>query len=360
MPRALAAGAPRGSALLRDVRIGLTRRQKELPSKYFYDHRGSLLFEQITRLTEYYLTRAERRLLARWMPPLVRSLQPATLVELGAGSGEKTRLILEAMRAAGRGAHYVPIDVSAQFLEQSANRMREDLPWLHVQPVVADFAADLALGFQPAGPVLFAFLGSTIGNFDTAEAIGILRHTRHAMLPEDRFLLGADLRTKPVERIERAYNDAEGVTAEFNRNILRVLNHDLGASFDLDAFAHRAFWSWPDSRIEMHLEALTVQRVHVPGLGIVGLRAGETIRTEICGKYSRAQLEEMLEAAGLEIETWCVDADDQYAILMAKPVSAPERGARDDSHEEWSLDARHAGRSLRHDHRVNADGEHAE
>jgi L-histidine N-alpha-methyltransferase len=307
--------------VLGDVRAGLSRPQKELPPKYFYDHRGSLLFEAITRLPEYYLTRAERRLLHEWMPPMMRAFRPATLVELGAGSGQKTRIILGAMREAGNGRAYVPIDVSAEFLTASADRMRSELPWLEVAPVVADFTARVPRPDGIPGPTLFAFLGSTLGNLDTPHAVELLATVARAMVPGDRFLLGADLRTKPIARIEHAYNDSVGLTAEFNLNVLRVLNRELGATFDLHRFRHRAFWSWAYHRIEMHLESATAHQVRIPGLGAVSLRAGETIRTEICCKYDRAQLEAMLDAAGLAVDAWRVDPRDQYAILLAAPRS---------------------------------------
>lgn len=314
----------REGALFGDVRLGLTRRQKELPSKYFYDHRGSLLFEEITRLPEYYLTRAERRLLERVMPSLMSTLGITTLVELGAGSGEKTRLILGAMHDAGTGHAYVPIDVSAEFLEQSATRLRAELPWLAVHPVVADFTETLPDEVPREGRALLALLGSTIGNLDRAEAIALLRRVRRAMRPDDRFLLGADLFTKPIERIVRAYNDTAGVTAAFNRNILHVVNHELGTAFPVEAFAHHAPWSWAHHRMEMHLVATRAMRIAVPGLGCVGFHEGESIRTELCGKYDRVMLEELLGAADLEIETWWVDEQDQYAILTAAP--RPSRG----------------------------------
>ncbi|HEX7121183.1 MAG TPA: L-histidine N(alpha)-methyltransferase [Gemmatimonadaceae bacterium] len=306
-------------ALLADVRAGLTRRQKTLPSKYFYDHRGSTLFEEITRLSEYYLTRAERRLLQRWMPALMAELGPSTLIELGAGSGEKTRIILDAMCRAGTARLYVPVDVSAEFLDHSASRLHAELPSLTVRPVVADFTEALPSPLPREGRALFAFLGSTIGNLDEHQAIALLRRVRQVMAPGDRFLMGADLFTKPVERIVRAYNDAAGVTAEFNRNILRVVNRELGAAFPLDGFEHRAIWSWAQHRIEMHLVATREMRVPVPGLGMVGFHAGESIRTELCTKYDRTLLERMLGAAGLALETWHVDAADQYALLMAAP-----------------------------------------
>lgn len=310
------------SALLADVRAGLTRRQKTLPSKYFYDQRGSMLFEEITRLPEYYLTRAERRLLQRWMPALMAQLGPSTLIELGAGSGEKTRIILDAMCRAGTGRVYVPVDVSAEFLDHSASRLRAELPWLTVRPVVADFTEALPSPLPREGRALFAFLGSTIGNLDENQAIALLRRVRQVMAPSDRLLMGADLFTKPVDRIVRAYNDAAGVTAEFNRNILRVVNRELGAAFPLDGFTHRATWSWAQHRIEMHLVATREMRVPIPGLGMVGFHAGESIRTELCAKYDRTLLERILGAAGLAIETWQVDATDQYAILIAAPLAS--------------------------------------
>jgi L-histidine N-alpha-methyltransferase len=310
----------RESDLLRDVRRGLARPQKEIPPKYFYDHRGSLLFEAITRLPEYYLTSAERRLLQRWMPSLMHAMRPAALVELGAGSGEKTRLILHAMRVAGSGRVYMPIDVSSEFLDASVSRLRNELPWLRVAPLVADFTEGIEhlLPRPRQEPYLFAFLGSTVGNLDAAETVNLLRTVRRAMQDTDRFLLGADLRTKPVERIERAYNDSAGLTADFNLNMLRVLNRELGADFHLARFRHRAFWSWSANRIEMHLESLEAQRVNIPRVGSVALRRGETIRTEICCKYDRRDLERLLGDADLTIETWRVDPRDQYALLVAR------------------------------------------
>jgi len=312
-------------AMVADVRRGLSRPQKELPPKYFYDRRGSELFEEITRLPEYYLTRAERRLLAEWMPCLVQLHRPTTLVELGAGSGEKTRIILRAMRDARRdlAVRYVPVDVSAEFLEESSRRVRRDLPWLAVAPVVADFSERWTLPVEREGPTLFAFLGSTIGNLDRPGAIRLMRAVREAMRHDDRFLLGADLHTKDAARIVSAYNDAAGVTAEFNRNVMRVLNRELGAGFDVGAFAHHAPWVEHERRIEMHLVARAALAVDVPFVGGVSFEAGESIRTEVCCKYDRATLEAMLREAGLAIETWRVDAPDQFAIVMA----APQEGA---------------------------------
>jgi L-histidine N-alpha-methyltransferase len=302
--------------LLRDVAFGLSRPQKELSPKYFYDRRGSELFDEITRLPEYYLTRAERALLDCWSGPLMAAIRPASLVELGAGSADKTRLLLDAMVYAGSGEVYVPIDVSAEFLEDSAARLRDEYPTLGIEPLIGDITDPIDLGDDLPGPAIVAFLGSTIGNFDPASARRLLRNISRAMRPGDRFLLGADLRKNPAV-IERAYNDSQGVTAEFNLNVLRVLNRELGADFDLGAFEHRAFYDRGCHRIEMHLVSTDDQIAHVPGIGDVAFAGGESIRTEISCKYDRATLAEMLGAAGLGIDRWITDAAETYALVVA-------------------------------------------
>jgi L-histidine N-alpha-methyltransferase len=304
------------SELLRDVARGLSRAQKELPPKYFYDRRGSELFDEITRLPEYYLTRTERALLDCWSTPLMTALRPAALVELGAGSADKTRLLLDAMDYAGRAELYVPIDVSAEFLEDSANRLRAEYPTLGIEPVVGDIAEPLALDPALPRPALIAFLGSTIGNFDAHGAHELLANVASAMRPGDSFLLGADLRKNPAI-IEAAYNDSQGVTAEFNLNVLRVLNRDLGADFDLAMFEHRAFYDCTLHRIEMHLVSTDDQTVHIPGVGAVSFAGGESIRTEISCKYDRTSLTEMLGGAGMRIDRWISDAAASYALVVA-------------------------------------------
>jgi L-histidine N-alpha-methyltransferase len=251
----------------------------------------------------------------------MHQLQPGSLVELGAGSGEKTRIILRAMYMARGASTYVPIDVSADFLDDSAARLRDEFPWLDVEPVTADFTSELPIPPDLPGRRLFAFLGSTIGNFDQPEAIQLLRAVRGAMLPDDRVLLGADLHTKSVARIEAAYNDAAGVTAEFNINMLRVLNRELGADFNLSAFQHHAFFASEHHRIEMHLIAQGDQTITIPGLGVVQVRDRESIRTEICCKYDRPILDSLLAAADLRIESWRVDPEDAYALMVVQPAS---------------------------------------
>jgi L-histidine N-alpha-methyltransferase len=305
--------------ILAEVAEGLSAPQKELSPKYFYDQRGSELFEEITRLPEYYQTRTERALLEACMPALIQELGTRTLIELGAGSAEKSRVILNAMRAAGTAERYVPIDVSATFLAQTAARLRREYPRLLVEPSVADISEDFNLPRKVPGPALVAFLGSTIGNFYPPAAIRLLGRVRAAMAPSDRFLMGVDLR-KDVARIEAAYNDSRGVTAEFNRNMLRVLNHELGAEFDPMAFEHRAFYDRSGHRIEMHLVSRRPQRVMIPGIGEVAFAAGETLRTEISAKYDRASVAELFAAAGMAIEGWRTDGDRLFALVVGAPV----------------------------------------
>jgi L-histidine Nalpha-methyltransferase len=313
------AGRPDASLhaeMVRDVSCGLSRPQKELPPKYFYDRRGSELFDEITRLPEYYLTRTERALLDCWSTALLAALRPRALVELGAGSADKTRRLLDAMVDVGSGEVYVPIDVSAEFLDDSATRLRDEYPTLGIEPVVGDIAEPLDLDPTLPRPALIAFLGSTIGNFDPVGARSLLGHVAAAMHPGDRFLLGADLR-KNAGVIERAYNDGQGVTAEFNLNVLRVLNRDLGANFDLSRFEHRAFYDRGLHRIEMHLVATDDQTVTIPGVGMVAFAGGESIRTEISCKYDQATLSTMLGEAGMRIDRWITDSAQTYALVIA-------------------------------------------
>ncbi len=305
--------------MLAEVAAGLSAPQKELPPKYFYDHRGSELFEEITRLPEYYPTRTERALLAAWMPELVPQLGTRALVELGAGSAEKSRIILSAMQEAGTADLYVPIDVSASFLNQTASRLRREYAGLAVEPVVADISEEFE---RPRGlphPALYAFLGGTIGNFYPPAAIRLLSRVRVAMEARDRFLLGVDLR-KDVNRIEAAYNDSQGVTAAFNRNMLLVLNHELGSDFDPSAFEHLAFYEPRTHRIEMHLVPSTAQEVRIPGIGVVSFAAGESMRTEISCKHDRGSVAELFAAAGLRIEIWKPDPDALFALVVGAPV----------------------------------------
>lgn len=306
-------------AMLREVREGLSKSPKELSPKFFYDERGSELFERITALPEYYLSRSERELLSRWMPEWIAEVRPRTLIELGAGSAAKTRTILDAMTQTGSAERYVPLDVSAKFLASATADLRRDYPALEVQPVVADITADLAL---PAGlprPALFAFLGSTIGNFAREQAVALLARARAAMQPDDRFLMGVDLK-KDASVLEAAYNDAEGVTADFNLNMLRVLNQRLGATFDLAAWRHRAFYNAECGCIEMHLVPDQPQTVEIPGAGSFEVAGGESIRTELSCKHDREGVARMLASAGMRITRWETDSRGWYAILLGAPA----------------------------------------
>ena len=300
--------------LLRDVRRGLAMPQKELDPKYFYDDHGSELFEQITDLPEYYLTRSERSLLVAEVPAIVTAMRPRSLVELGAGSASKTRIILDAMHDSGVAEQYVPVDVSRDFLEETATRLREIYPQLEVTTAVGDFTRALKLPWLER-PTLFAFLGSTIGNFEPESAVRILRRIAAQMCPGDKFILGADLRKDPAV-IEAAYNDRAGVTAEFNLNILRVLNRELGANFDLSAFRHRAFYDRHYYRIEMHLDSDRDQTVMIPDIGSVSFVRGESIRTELSCKYDEATVSSIFERAGLRLDQWITGEDEVFALAL--------------------------------------------
>jgi L-histidine N-alpha-methyltransferase len=311
----LAASRQPNSRMLAEVAAGLSAPQKELPPKYFYDHRGSELFEEITGLPEYYPTRTERALLRTWMPRLIPQLGTRSLIELGAGSAEKSRIILSAMRAAGTAGVYVPIDVSASFLNETATRLRHEYPGLTVEPVVADIAEEFAPPQGITHPALYAFLGGTIGNFYPPAAIRLLGRIRAALRSSDRFLMGVDLR-KDTGRIEAAYNDSRGVTAEFNRNMLLVLNRELGSDFEPARFEHRAFYEPVNHRIEMHLVSNEEQEVRVPGIGLVHFERGESVRTEISCKHDRASVTELFAAAGLRLEIWRPDPEVLFALVV--------------------------------------------
>lgn len=303
-----------------DVREGLGRPQKELPPTYFYDARGSRLFDEITHLPEYYLTRAEEMLLRTHAGELARAFPARTLVELGAGSARKARLLLDALHREGGSEWYVPLDVSAAALAENAARLRAELPGVHVEPALGDMRETVQVPSDAPRPLLFAFLGSTVGNFPVDEAVALLGRIRAALAAGDHLLLGADL-VKDRAVLEAAYNDARGVTAEFNRNVLRVLNRELGADFDVEAFEHRATYDEELRRIEMHLVASAAQRVTIPGVGVVPLARGESIRTEVSCKYDRASLERMLGAAGFAVERWMSDDAGYFALVLARTVA---------------------------------------
>jgi L-histidine Nalpha-methyltransferase len=300
-----------------DARMGLSAPFKELPPKYFYDERGSILFEEITRLPEYYPTRAERAILDRCGEAVVAASEPSTLMELGSGSAAKTRRLLDAMRDAGSLEAYVPVDISEEITRHTAGQLVEEYPGLRVHGVVCDYETHLErVPREPGG--LIAFLGGTIGNFQPQIRRSFLARIASLMYPEDRFLLGTDL-VKDRDRLEAAYNDAAGVTAEFNKNVLQVLNRELGADFDPAAFAHLAFWDELNSWIDIRLRSLARQTVTIPTLGMeVEFADGEEMRTEISAKFTRDQLEAAYREVGLEIVDWWTDPDGLFALSLAR------------------------------------------
>jgi L-histidine N-alpha-methyltransferase len=309
-----------GADLAAQVRDGLTRAPlKELPPKLFYDARGSELFDRITQLPEYYPTRCERSILNRRAPEIVAAARAVELIELGSGSASKTRALLFAMAGAGALRRYVPVDVSAEPVERCAEELCEVYPGLEVHGLIGDFHHDLV--HLPAGERrLFAFLGGTIGNFLPTDRVEFLGGLTELMGPDDRLLLGTDL-VKDVATLEAAYDDAAGVTAEFNRNALRVVNRELGANFRVERFEHRAYFDAAESWIEMRLRSLDAVVVEVPAADIdVALEPGEEIRTEVSAKFTQARVEHDLAAAGLALERFWTDELGWFALSLARPA----------------------------------------
>ena len=306
-------------AMAEDVLRGLGGRPRSLPPKYFYDAAGSRLFDEITRLPEYYLTRAEDALLDTLAPRLMRALAPRDVVELGSGFSLKTRRLLQAR--GGGPLRYTPVDVDETTVAVSAERLLAEDPALEVHAVVGDFERHLVHVPPPSGRRLVLFLGSTIGNLDAPARQGLLAQVRGLLRRGDRLLLGIDL-VKDRAVLEAAYNDAAGVTAAFNRNILRVVNRGLGADFRPEAFRHHAWYNAAESRIEMHLISDRPQTVRVRSLDLtVRLEASESIWTESSYKFTRASARAMLRAAGLKLDAWHTDAGDRFALAVAAPLA---------------------------------------
>ena len=354
----------RAASLRADALAGLTATPKSLPPKWFYDAQGSALFEKITELPEYYPTRAERSILTAVAAEIAGLSQAQVLVELGSGSSEKTRLLLSALRDAGTLRAYVPVDVSESALLLAGDALAVEYPGLAVHAIVSDF--EKYLGLEPSadpgpvdgasagsasagsaltasagpvstdsassdsasadanaadgGPRLVAFLGSTIGNMVPAERALFLRRVRSRLRPGDSFLLGTDLVKDPAVLVA-AYDDSAGVTAAFNKNVLAVLNAELGANFDLDAFDHVAHWDAEHEWIEMRLRSTTDQLAQVDGLGLVAAFAtGEEMRTEVSAKFRHAGVEAELAAAGLALRSWWTDPAGRFGLSLSIPV----------------------------------------
>ncbi len=300
-----------------DVREGLCSPFKELPPKYFYDERGSRLFEEITRLPEYYPTRAERSILEDRAVEIVDAAGCDALIELGSGSAAKTRVLLNAMRDADSLETYVPVDISEEITRRTAAALIGEYPDLSVHGVVCDYEIHLERLPREEGG-LFAFLGGTIGNFYPATRRSFLARIASLMYPGDRFLLGTDL-VKGRDRLEAAYNDSAGVTAEFNKNVLHVVNRELGADFDPDAFEHVAFWDEENSWIDIRLRSQGAQVVSIPRLDMaVEFIEGEEMRTEISTKFTRKALERTYTRVGLEMVEWWTDPEELFALSLAR------------------------------------------
>ena len=300
--------------LAEDVREGLARVPKELPPKYFYDARGSQLFDRITTLPEYYPNRCERAILNRHAPELVAGMQE--LVELGSGTASKTRALLYAMAGSGTLRRYVPFDVDPSVVTRCAEELAELYPGLAVHGVVGDFERDLER--IPAGERrLFAFLGGTIGNLRPQERAAFLARMRALMGSRDRLLIGTDL-VKERTLLEAAYDDSEGVTAEFNRNVLLVLNASLGADFDPGRFEHVAVYDEGRAWIEMRLRSCEAQTVWIADLGLeVEFAEGEEMRTEISSKFTAERVEHELGEAGLALEHFICDPEGLFGVSLA-------------------------------------------
>jgi L-histidine N-alpha-methyltransferase len=302
--------------LAAEVREGLRRPLKELPPKLFYDERGSELFDRITELPEYYPTRCEREILDRRAGEIAAASGATELVELGSGSASKTRALLGAMDAAGNLGRYVPVDVSAAPVERSARELCELFPDLVVHGLIGDFHTDL-VHLPPGERRLFAFLGGTIGNFHPPQRARFLAGLGELMGAGDALLIGTDL-VKDTAELEAAYDDAAGVTAEFNRNALRVLNRELGADFEVERFEHVAFYNAAESWIEMRLRSLDACEVRIPGARVeLSLAAGEEIRTEVSTKFTRERVEGDLAAAGLALDSLWTDEGGRFALSLA-------------------------------------------
>jgi L-histidine N-alpha-methyltransferase len=303
-------------ALCEEAEAGLCGRPKELSPKWLYDERGSQLFDDITRLPEYYPTRREREILEARAAEIARLSGADTLIELGSGTSEKTRLLLDAFQEAGRLRRFVPFDVSEAFLRSAAEQLAREYPRMSVHAVVGDF--ERHLGCLPrGGRRLVAFLGGTIGNFKPEQRARFFREVADGLEPGDGLLLGTDL-IKCRDRLFAAYNDRAGVTAEFNRNVLRVLNRELGADFDVGAFAHLAPFDEEHSWIEMRLISLREQVVRLPALKrFAHFEEGEVLRTEVSCKFRPEQVEAELAAAGLHLSSWWTDAAEDFALSLS-------------------------------------------
>jgi L-histidine N-alpha-methyltransferase len=303
-------------ALCRDVRAGLQSSPKSLPPKWFYDSVGSDLFDQITRLPEYYPTRAEAEILRARAAEIASAADADTLVELGSGTSEKTRVLLDALRDSGALRRFVPFDVDASMLSAASRAIQEEYPGVEIAAVCGDFEKHLAK-IPSGGRRLFVFLGSTIGNLKPGARAEFLTGLAAALQPGDSLLLGTDL-VKDSGRLVAAYDDAAGVTAQFNRNVLAVINRELDADFDVNAFRHVAAWNAVDERMEMRLRSERAQRVRIGALDLtVDFAAGEQVLTEVSCKFRAEGVADELASAGLKLTQWWTDVAGDFGLSLS-------------------------------------------
>jgi L-histidine N-alpha-methyltransferase len=301
--------------MIEDVRHGLTAYRKHLASKYFYDKRGSELFEDITRLPEYYLTAAETEILDERAGEIMIEFQPDEMIELGSGSSLKTRMLIESMYRSSNGRRYVPIDISEEALRSAALSLCDDYTWLEVEGLVGDYVPDLGK-IRRRGRRLIVFLGSTIGNYVPTLRHSLLRSVADALEPGDAFVLGLDL-VKDEPMMIAAYDDAQGVSAEFNKNILHVINRELGGDVPVDAFEHVTRF---DTELSCMSQSLRASRLVVANILALDLAVtfvpGEEIHTEVSCKFTKSQVKDEFEAAGMRLSHWYTDVDDRFAIAV--------------------------------------------
>jgi dimethylhistidine N-methyltransferase len=301
------------------VREGLSATPKRLPSWLFYDEAGSALFEHITELPEYYLTRTERAIFEAYAGEMLQAAGPSlTLVELGAGTATKTCVLIEELLQRQPRALFYPIDVSPSALQEAGKQLARQFPQLRVNPIVADYTGGVDALTRITGRKLVLYIGSSIGNFEPSQAVGILRRIRRSLRAGDALLLGTDF-AKSLKVLLPAYNDAQGVTAAFNKNILARLNRELDADFNVDAFQHLAIWNKPCSRMEMHLESVCAQQAFLPMLDMdVTFAAGERIHTENSYKYTMEMVETILRESGFKLETTWQDRQKWFGVHLAR------------------------------------------
>lgn len=307
------------SPMAQDVAMGLTSTPKWLSSKYFYDAEGSALFEEITQLPEYYVTSTECAIFHRYAHDMLSAAgEDLTVMELGAGSAAKSIVLLRELQQRQKSVRFVPIDVSESALDEAVLRVGQALPGVEVTPAVMDYTEGLDGIGRAEGRKLVLYIGSSIGNFEPFQAGALLRKLRSSLRSGDAVLLGTDMR-KPASILIPAYDDSRGVTAAFNKNILAHINRELGANFDLEAFAHRAVWNPDESRIEMHLESLQDQVVTIPAIRLsVGFRPGETIHTENSYKFTMPMLDAISENGGFRIERTWSDPRDWFTVHLLR------------------------------------------